>query len=117
MPDPDDCEEDHYSLPVADGDRRNRILVRLRTHMTRVIEFAITHQTLDADDEWRNVVRADSCHHEVHVHQFDKSGNQTSRRVLRTVASVDDVDKGYDEAQEVVFEAWEDNLRRWDVGR
>jgi len=117
LPDPDECDESSFILPVADGERRDRVIVRMRTHVTRTIEFAMVQQTLDDNGDWQEVVRADTCHDEVHVHQFDKTGREISKRSVRKVERVEDVDAGYDEAAVLVFERWEDNVRRWNSGR
>lgn len=116
MPDPDECEEQTYCTPIVDGDNLNEVTVRMLCHGTRVVEFSISHWTHVGGERYE-VVRVDSCHYEVHAHQFYRSGSAPSRRVLEPVIQAEDVDASYEPAMEIVFDQWEDNLRRWNRGR
>src|SRR5215468_7692552 len=113
LPDPDECE-DHppYTFDLGPD---ARVIVRLRTHVTRLVEFALIQQ-VRYDGQWREVVKIDTAHGEVHAHWFHHSGAQSARTVLQPIRNVDDVDEGYRRAESIVFDNWQTNQRRWQRG-
>jgi hypothetical protein len=114
LPDPDDCEDYGYTFDLGGA---ARVIVRLRTYNTKIIEFAMTQQTRTAADAWREVIRIDSAHGEVHAHRFNRSGEQFLRSVLRPITAIADVEEGYQEAEAIIFDGWQENLERWSRGR
>lgn len=78
----------------------------------RIVWFAMIHHVL-VGEEWVEVIRADTCHDEAHVHRFDKNGAELKRQTLCSLSTIDDVDRGWDAAADLVMDQWEENLRRW----
>jgi len=64
-----------------------------------------------------HVARIDCCGSTIHRHQFDQTGKDLyDHRVIVEIPAQDGwsvVDAGYAEAYEVMFNEWEENLRRW----
>jgi hypothetical protein len=54
----------------------------------------------------------DSCDQEVHIHRFSKAGRETRRR-LRKIDSLADVEHGWERAHELLVEEHDENVRRW----
>ena len=44
----------------------------------RVVEFALMLEVRGDLGEWREVVRIDTAHDEVHIHQFYRAGGESS---------------------------------------
>lgn len=111
----DECEVLDFDVDLLGSD--DRIHVRYFLHEGRVVEFAMMQQAMVGPDEWADVVKVDCCHDEVHVHRYSSAGVQVSRTVIRPIRSLDDVETGLDEAEELIYEHWEENRRRWNDGR
>lgn len=114
-PDDSTWETTEYTIPLLGTE--DRVVVRLATDRAKVMDFAMMQQVLVdlEDDEWVDIVRIDCCHGEVHIHRFDMQGND-SRQALFPLTGPADVQKGLDYAEDVVYEQWEANRRRWEVG-
>lgn len=112
-PDLEDAEEFTYFVRL---DADSQIYVRQMVLRGQVVAFAVMQQRL-LHGGWVDVVRVDSCHGEVHVHRWGRSGQELHREVIRPIAGQEDVDYGLDVALEIVEGHWEENLRRWDLGR
>lgn len=115
MPDPEECEnEPPY---VFQHDPNERVVVSLTTHVTRIVAFAVTQQTRASEEQaWHDVVRIDSAHGTVHLHRFNQRGIEFGRKVLQPINDVGDVEVGYRQAEDLVFDEWQENLRRWRRG-
>jgi hypothetical protein len=57
-----------------------------------------------------------TCHDEVHVHRFGEGNIEVSRTLLMPITSLSDVAAGAELTEKILFEEWEDNLRRWERG-
>ena len=112
-PDPETIQEYTYSTVLPEQD----ILIH-RFEMDdrdRILGFAMMHMTKGSKGN-EQVVRIDTRHSEVHLHQFGQGNVQISRRVLRNIRELKDVEVGYDEALDVITENWEEHKRRWQRG-
>ncbi len=90
----------------------DRVVVRLQLHAGRLVDFALVQQRRTGEDAWRDVASADCRHGEVHVHWHNADGTRSGRKVLRPITMQQDVEDGYDEASSIMFEEWDENLRR-----
>lgn len=114
MPSPDDCDEHEYDIyEAADS---VHIHVRFVTHLGQPVEFAFTQRVRDGI-RWADVIRIDTCHDEVHVHRFGQSGTEFARTTLWPIEAQADVARGMDEAERLVVDEWEENVRRWRRGQ
>lgn len=75
------------------------------------MDFAIVH-TATIDHQTVEVARADCDHGEVHIHAFAPGGTDWRSLVIRIDGQAD-VDRGWDDAYEIVASQYEENLRRW----
>lgn len=72
----------------------------------------------DGDEpEWQEIVRVDCCHGEVHVHLLYLADPASVYRVIRPIDTPEDLRAGADEAEQLVYDEWEEHLRRWESGR
>lgn len=107
---PEELEEDEYDFDLGPEDR---CIHKFLYHHHSIVWFSIVQQTLD-DGQWHTVIRADTCHDEAHVHRFRRRrGEESQRRVLCQVSSIEEVGRGFDEASDLITEQWEENVRRW----
>jgi hypothetical protein len=101
-----------FSLPEAG----HVLKVRILTYRGKVVDFAVTQILFDGAD-WVNVARIDCCHGYIHRHQFDRDGNDIwDHRKIMDIPHENGwevVDRGYEEALDVMQNEWEDNLGRW----
>lgn len=112
-PDPETIQEYTYSALLPEQD----ILIH-RFEMDdrdRILGFAMMHMTKGPKSN-EQVIRIDTRHSEVHLHQFGCGNVQLARRVLRIIREQRDVEVGYDEALDVITENWEEHKRRWQRG-
>jgi hypothetical protein len=100
-------------VPVSENDR---IIQRMTFLRGRVIEFPLMQEHRQGNSWWR-VVRVDTCHDEVHVHRYAGGGNEFRRDLIKPITCQADVEAGLDEAEALIFDQWEENLRRWHLGR
>lgn len=112
-PDPDTIQEHTWRAPLAGGD----IIVHRfeQDDRDRLLGFALIHMT-KTENGFEEVARIDTRHEEVHLHQLKKGGSELARTVVRTIQSHEDVERGYDEALELITENWEEHKRRWQRG-
>jgi hypothetical protein len=103
--------EDHSEEDWIHLDERNRVFARRRTWRGKLIEFALVQQTF-VGGEWHDVIRADTCHGEVHLHLCSLWGGER-REVVHAVTDVDSIERGYDVCSARLFEHAEDNVRCW----
>lgn len=121
--------EPHYSPPPegacevevvpVDLSETDQFVLRLQSHKGRIVDFAVVQRTRDGGS-WFDVARIDCCHGTIHRHQFDRQGTDVyDQRVIKEIQGEEPwkiVDEGYTEAYEMMFNEWEDNLRRWQQG-
>lgn len=91
------------------------LLIMCTTTRDRLASFAVMLYVEEAGDE-HEMARVDCCHDEVHVHYFQRGGDQIDRRVLLDITEPNDVEAGYLAAMDVMDEA-EEIWRRWNGGR
>lgn len=111
--DPDEAEEYEDVIAVAPD---AKIIQRYNYVRGKIVEFALIQQQRH-EGEWCDVAKVDTDHSEVHLHRYDVQGNQFDRRVLRPIKCQADVDEGLVVADQVIFDLWEENRRRWENGR
>jgi hypothetical protein len=103
----EDGEVEVFHVPLTDEDR---IVVRLVTGLrSQLLDFALTQQVRDGG-QWYDVVRYDCAHDEVHVDRFRK-GRRGS--VKKSVCGLDQIEDGYEIANNAIFDGWEENRRRY----
>lgn len=82
----------------------------------RVVEWAVIQSRL-RNDRWQQVAVYDICHGKgMHVHLFNRQGEEFTEVRLRSIVSYEDVEDGLDYALDRVIESWEENERRSDRG-
>jgi hypothetical protein len=111
-----DCDEppnDPVILSATD-----QVITRMQLHKNRLVDFALIQQhRVDADSPWLDVAVAD-CHlDEVHVHWYDHNGQRSGRTGIMPITSQHDVESGFQIASDMLFDDWEENLRRCLDGR
>ncbi|WHU45090.1 hypothetical protein QNM97_13625 [Gordonia sp. L191] len=111
-------------LSVA-GDRLHQ---REWHHRGRVVDFALNQYiTCDHPDnpggESADIARVDTCHSEVHKHQFYRSGRPQQRDVICALHDADSLEQAedmicgcYDACYFDMADEWEDRLVRWKDG-
>lgn len=120
---PNLSEYDHDSWRTYLLGTSDAVVVSLWTDENgRIVHFAMVQQTAlyvddEAEPEWVEVAKVDCAHGEVHVHRYSSTGRELSKKAFCTINSPDDVTAGYEYAQTVIFDQWEENLRRWEYGR
>lgn len=111
-----DCDPEEI-LPTT-LDQVTRITQRFRRYHGRIVDFAIVLEAQGPDGEWVEVSKVDCCHAQVHLHQRVVSGDvDDTRVVLREVNSETDIQDSVNTAIDLVFENYEEYLRRWSNGR
>lgn len=112
---PDEHDEEHvYDFPLSVD---SSLFVRQVLQRGRLVEFGITHSILRGG-KWRFVARADSCHGTVHLHRYREDGSEVGEpQVLISVFTQEDLETGYNLAEDLVDTQWEENVRRWRDGR
>lgn len=109
------CELDDRVIDIGGG---TRIAHRIWRADGRLTDFAIQVQVDvgDADkDEWYDIIRVDCCHGEVHMHRV--YSDDSVYAVLKSIQSQADVQLGFNDADEQVWDQYEEHVRRWRGGR
>lgn len=111
---PDGCPDCHEPAPdhvyVSPEDR---VIVRMQLHKGRLVDFALVQQHREGDDSiWRDVAEADCRHDKVHVHWYDARGKRSGETDIMPIVTQADVEAGMERASEMLFDQWEENLRR-----
>ncbi len=110
-PDVDDAEEhvEQMDFPIflTDDDRGH---VRVVTgSWGQLVDFAVAQQ-VRVDGEWHDVLRYDCAHGTVHLDQYRKGRKKPTKKA---VCGLDQIEEGYKEAEEAIFDHWEENRRRY----
>lgn len=82
---------------------------------SELVEFAVVQMTMYRG-RWRNVLSIDSCHDlDVHQHGYGRSqeGRVGDPEPRMPLSRLTDVQDGYDIADDLIFENWVKNRRRW----
>jgi len=66
--------------------------------------------------KWRDILKIDCCHQAVHVHHLRLNGSETVKS-LQEVNHPADLGIGLEKAQDLIFDKWNNNVRRWERGR
>lgn len=106
-------EEDEYGdpqefkVPLGDDDRA---VVRMVFGMRgQLLDFALVQQLRDGG-RWRDVVRYDCSHGEVHEDRYVKGQRGATKKEICGLGEIED---GYKVAEDAIFEGWEENRRRY----
>ncbi|ORL83885.1 hypothetical protein [Prescottella equi] len=95
------------------------------TYKGRLVDFALNHYvTKDHPDNRKSctddVARIDTCHSEVHRHQFYRSGKPQNREVIKDLhgfASLEEAEKAvglcFEECYFSMADDWQAHLDRW----
>jgi hypothetical protein len=59
------------------------------------------------------VVRGDTCHEIVHIHQPAAAGREISNIPIRVIRSQQDVEEGYDLVLDLIERRWEEHKTTW----
>jgi hypothetical protein len=112
-------EEQYIALP-GPAFEKVRVVQRLVwDDKHRIIDFAMMLQFL-ADKEldgWLDVIRIDCSHGTTHGHRFNFAGKEVERFECVTLNGLGDVKLGIDIAEAIVYDQWEDHIRRWQSGK
>ncbi|MCD2158125.1 hypothetical protein LQL77_31015 [Rhodococcus cerastii] len=91
----------------------------------KVVDFALMHYLTDRHPDnylsaSADVARIDTCHSEVHQHQFYRSGRPQDRRVIRPLQHLESLEEAenavcdcYDDCYVEMADEWEGHLDRW----
>lgn len=91
----------------------------------KVVDFALNHYLTPSHPDnctgaMLDVARIDTCHNEVHRHQFYKSGRPQTRDVIQSLSGVASLEEAegliaacFDSCYFDLAESWGDNLTRW----
>jgi hypothetical protein len=103
-------DEQHIEFTAVD-----RVYQSLWRDGRQITDFVLIQQ-VKIRGKWRDVVKVDCCHQEVHAHHLCSNGTET-KKILQKVAKPADLGIGLEKASTLIFDKWKDNLRRWDRGR
>ena len=109
----------HKEFIVALNVDQDRVVVReWRDEQSGALsDFVVTQQAIDSGAcEWKDVARVDTRHGTVHMHGFDKSGSEVSRKEIRSYSTREELEDIYRRIDDELFEGWEENRRRWATG-
>ncbi len=109
-----DCVENDETVQITTADR---VQIRMQLHNGRLVDFALIQQRLADGHGWLDVVTADCRHGVVHYHRHDAKGNRSSKQDVLPISTQVDIDVGYETASAMMFDEWEENLRRCTDGR
>jgi hypothetical protein len=108
--------QDTIYLDLTSMDQR--VVVRQDRHEQtgELLSFAIMQET-QVEERWMSVVRVDCApgHGGIHLHRFRLGGGEPIRETV--LGPLDDLDAGMKLAEDKVYDAWEENLRRFREGR
>jgi len=110
-PDADEGDEpgkvEEYKAPLGESDR---VVVRIVIGMRgQLLDFALIQQVRDGE-RWRDVVRYDCSHGEVHEDRYMKGQKGATKKEICGLAEIED---GYKIAEDAIFDGWEENRRRY----
>lgn len=108
---PEDCPDCLEELDPVVLSPTDRVMTRMQLHNGRLVDFALMQQRLDKGT-WYDVATFDCRHGTVHVHWYDAQGERSSRTELRPISGQQDVEAGFEQAAAMLFDNWEENLRR-----
>jgi len=108
----DDPEEEYgtledYPIHLTEDDRA--YVRTVRGSRRQLLDFAVLQQ-VKVDGEWRDVVRYDCAHDEVHVDTYRKGRKKPTKK---NVCGLDEIEDGYSQAEAAIFDRWEENRRRY----
>jgi hypothetical protein len=105
-----DVEEHHtfddYPVYLTDDDRAH--VRTVSGSRGQLIDFAVVQQ-VRVDGEWRDVLRYDCAHGEIHLHRY----RQGRKPIKRAVCGLDQIEEGYSRADHAIFGQWQENRRRY----
>lgn len=108
------CQVREYPIEVTTEDR---LMIRMHKYRGKVVDFAIQQMRWDDEQGWREVARIDCCGGMIHRHQFNQAGVDVwdHRKIvdIPTKDPWDVVDAGFTEARNVMFNEFEENVKRW----
>lgn len=93
----------------------DRVYQSLWTDGHLLTDFVLIQQ-VKVKGRWRDVTKIDCCHQEVHAHHLRSNGSKT-RQVIIQVTRPDHLRTGLEKANELIFDRWKNNVRRWERGR
>lgn len=73
-------------------------------------------QQLKVKGRWRDVLKIDCCHGAAHVHHLTMSGKNDTKD-LQKIEKPADLLVGLEKATGLVFDHWQNNVRRWTRGK
>ena len=118
-PDRSQCYFDFNTveLPVDELGRQHKVHTKLWTDRGKLMDFVMV-QYVEFDHEvTADVVVVDCLHGKgVHVHRYRYDGTQVSEKRLRVIGGPDDVEAGFVEAESIIYDHWEANVRTWERG-
>jgi hypothetical protein len=103
----EDVTVEDYPIYLDVDDRAH--LHTVRDSRNQLVSFAVMQQ-IRVDGKWRNVVRYDCAHGEVHVHVYRKGRKEPTKK---KVCGLDEIEDGYAEADAAIFGRWQENRRRY----
>lgn len=86
-------------------------------HKGKMVDFVLKHELEEEEGIFRDIVKVDCCHGEVHIHRYNADGDEVARDPIRPISEQDDLVEGYEEAKVLVYDKWEENFGRWERGR
>lgn len=107
------CEE--LTVPIAIT-ATDRLHVRMWLYRGKIVDFAVMQFRVDDSGNEVEVARVDCAHGTIHVHQFTRRSGERQRVMYRIPPGNgwEFVNNAYEEAYGLMFDDWEENLRRWD---
>lgn len=100
----------------------DELRIRQVVYTEKIVDFAIMQLHWEGQCH-HQVARIDCCHSMIHRHQFTRDGHDLYDRLQIKAIPADGgtrwniVDAGYHEVLALMYDEWEDNLRRWRDGR
>jgi hypothetical protein len=112
-------EVQYIALPGPTFERVRVVQRLVWDEKGRIIDFAMMLQFL-ADEEiegWLDVIRIDCSHGTTHGHRFSFAGKEVERFECVTLNGLGDVKLGLDLAEALIYDQWEEHIRRWQNGK
>ncbi len=78
-------------------------------------DFVLVQQ-VKVRGRWRDVVKVDCCHGAVHVHNLTMSGKNETKDLQKIIRPADLL-SGFGKATDLVYDHWQNNVRRWNRGK
>lgn len=105
-----DSEQTWEDVDIYDFGPEDRIMIRRETGTLRqLVDFAIQQET-KVDGVWLPIRRYDCCHDMVHLDRFNKDG---SREPAQRICGLDEIETGYEVAEEAIYDRWEAEKERF----